>query len=135
MSCQQPRSCFSPCNCVTFHREGTDPVPTLGNLHWQAGRLQYLMEACKSASPDSCLGCCLQSDAVWHNFAVMFTVSTIAKLMCGCGMLQIAFMETQLANRDTHTAEMKQKLADSGTPSAVRFLPVSFSTHDVLYCS
>lgn len=62
--------------------------------------------------------------------SLMFTVSTAAKLMCGYGMLQIAAMETQLANRDTHTAEIKQKLADSGKPSVVSFLAVSCR-----YCS
>ena len=38
-----------------------------------------------------------------------------ASLMHGCEMLQIATLQTQLANGDIHTTELKKRLADSGT--------------------
>lgn len=34
--------------------------------------------------------------------------------MHGCDMLQIASLQTQLANGDIHTTKLKKKLADSG---------------------
>ena len=37
-------------------------------------------------------------------------------------MLQIASLQTQLANGDTHTAELKKKLADRGKCSDISFL-------------